>query len=351
MITAQVRKTEKEYRKIECDSSSTLKEFLLDRKLYYKKYVINEPVEEETSKSSIIGSLVHCLLLEPDTFGDKYYESSCPETPTEKMLEFTLALYSITMENVDSNGVVKMDFSNMAQLALNKAPIGNWKLDTVLKKWSEANGETYYRELIQSKPKGLTVISEKDMEIAEGIVSTLKMDEFSDSIVNQNTTDSITVYNELQLEGPEYIIYGHPMKGMIDKLIIDHKAKKIMPWDLKVTWEPNRFYEAYYLPRRSYIQAYIYYKLVEIWADGNGYNHYDLDFPKFLVCDSTNFYRPLKYVLSAEDMTGANSGFSHRGKYYPGVQEIITDLKWAIDKGEWKMSRQDFVNGGVCKFR
>ena len=35
-------KTEKEYRQKQLDSSSSLKDFSVDRKKYYKKYILND---------------------------------------------------------------------------------------------------------------------------------------------------------------------------------------------------------------------------------------------------------------------------------------------------------------------
>jgi len=49
MIQGQ-SKTEANYRAIQTDSSSSLKEFSIDRKKYHKKYVLGERVEDKDSK-------------------------------------------------------------------------------------------------------------------------------------------------------------------------------------------------------------------------------------------------------------------------------------------------------------
>ncbi len=51
-------KTEKEYRDVSMDSSSSLKEFSLDRRKYHKKYVLNEKVEDNETKASVVGRVV-----------------------------------------------------------------------------------------------------------------------------------------------------------------------------------------------------------------------------------------------------------------------------------------------------
>ena len=349
-ITVEPRRSEVEYRAIPTDSSSTIKEFYLDPKKYYLKYVLGETVEEEEDSRSItIGSLVHCLLLEPDTFEDKYYVSALQKTPTDKMLEFCLSLYRHTISGLDENGVQTRDFSNIAMDAYKEVPMGNnWKFETVMNKF-EDQGEEYYDELIMARPKNLTIVSLGDMKIAENIIELIRADEFVGEIMNLQTNDDVEVLKELQLEGEEYSIYELPMKGMIDQLEVWHSKEEIWPDDLKVTWDPNNFYEGYYLHRRAYIQAFIYYKLVEIWAQLNGYEHYVIHFPRFIVVDSGGFYKPLIYSMSTLTMSDANNGFTYKGRQYKGVQEIITDLKWARDTHEWKMSRTNYINRGIVK--
>jgi hypothetical protein len=137
---------------------------------------------------------------------------------------------------------------------------------------------------------------------------------------------------------------------MIDKPIVYHKEKVIRIYDLKVTWEPSNFYEGYYLYRKAYIQAYIYYVLVSIWAKLNGYEDYTIEPPYFLVADSGNFYKPLIYKLTEKDLINAAYGFTHRGKKYAGVTEIIESLKWARETNEWKISLQDALQKGIRTF-
>ena len=78
-------RTEAEYRAIVMDSSSSLKEFSLDRRKYYKKYILNEQVTEDDSKASIMGRLVETLLMEPDKFDERFYMSSCIASPSGMM--------------------------------------------------------------------------------------------------------------------------------------------------------------------------------------------------------------------------------------------------------------------------
>ena len=105
MIAGKSR-TEKEYRAVSMDSSSSLKEFSTNRKAYYKKHILGEKVEEEDSKASIIGRVVETLLLEPDLFDERFHMSVCLSAPTGLMLAFVESLYKHTAAATDELSLI-----------------------------------------------------------------------------------------------------------------------------------------------------------------------------------------------------------------------------------------------------
>ena len=71
-------------------SNSKISSFSHDPSYYYKLYVTKEITQKE-SLSLSLGTLVHCLILEPETFENKYLiiqdkliNESEPETETEE---------------------------------------------------------------------------------------------------------------------------------------------------------------------------------------------------------------------------------------------------------------------------
>ena len=50
--------TEEDYRKVKMDSSSSIKEFSLDRKKYHRKYVLDEVVKDKFNQAIMMGQLV-----------------------------------------------------------------------------------------------------------------------------------------------------------------------------------------------------------------------------------------------------------------------------------------------------
>jgi hypothetical protein len=72
---------------------------------------------------------------------------------------------------------------------------------------------------------------------------------------------------------------------------------------------------------------------------------------KFIVCDSTNYFNPLIYTLSDDDMKDAYEGFSYRDREYKGVKEIIKDLQWAIKNNIWNISRKNYLSNGIINIK
>jgi hypothetical protein len=339
-------KTEAQYRAIYLDSSSSLKDFSMDRKKYHKKYILNQVVEDEESKAATTGRLVETLLMEPHLFDEKFHISTCMSTPTAMMLDFVEALYKYTVEATTEDGMVTRSFEDMCKDAYADAGF-KITLDAVLKKFIGSEAEIYYKEIREVRSKKLTVVTTKEIENAEKVVLELRTNDVTANIVNLVNDTQYSVFNQLQVEG--YEVFGHMFKSMMDKVILDHKAKTVQVYDLKCTWSVENFYSEYYLYRRAYIQGFLYHKAAESWASEVGYGDYEILLPKFIVCDSTNYANPLVYEMTQDSMNNAMNGFEYKGREYPGVVQLIEDLKWTLDNDVWNISRENHINNGVVK--
>jgi len=337
-------KTEAQYRAIYLDSSSSLKDFSMDRKKYHKKYILNQVVEDEESKAATTGRLVETLLMEPHLFDEKFHISTCMSTPTAMMLDFVEALYKYTVEATAEDGTITRSFEDMCKDAYADAGF-KITLEAVLKKFIGSEAEIYYKEIREVRSKKLTVVTTKEIENAEKIVLELRTNPTTAEIVNLVDDKQYSVYNQLQVEG--YEVFGHMFKSMMDKMIVDHKSKTVQVYDLKCTWSVENFYSEYYLYRRAYIQGFLYHKAAETWASEMGYGDYTILYPRFIVCDSTNYSNPLVYVMTVDSMDNALNGFEHNGRPYPGVAQLIEDLKWTLDNDVWNISRENYINNGI----
>jgi len=343
-------KTEAQYRAVQMDSSSSLKEFSLDRKKYYRRYVLGEKIEDSENQAALMGRLVETLLMEPYLFDDKFFMSVCQGPPTGLMLEFVEALYRHTKEATDEFGEVSRSFEEISRDAYTDSGF-KIKYEAVMTKFMGSEAEVFYQEIREVRAKGLSVVTTKDVTHAERIVEELRNNSVTAHIVNTTNSARYQVFNQFQIEG--YDVLNHQFKSMMDKIVVDHETKMIIIYDLKCTWNVENFYEEYYIKRRSYIQALLYYAAIYKNTDVLGFDatDYHVEPPKFIVCDSTNYYNPLLYALDWEDLKDARNGFTHKGRQYPGVDQIIQDLKWAIENDVWNISRTNSINNGVVSIK
>jgi hypothetical protein len=343
-------KTEATYRAVNLDSSSSLKDFSMDRKKYYRKYILNETVEDKDSSAANMGRIVETLLMEPHLFDDKFFMSSCVSTPSAMMLDFVEALYRVTRDATDESGVVTREFSELAEEAYKLSGF-KIKLEAVLGKFIGSDAEVYYNEIRTVRTKGLTVVNTTEIAVAEKIVEKLRTNSTTAPIVNLVNSSRYEVIDQMQIEG--YTIDGHKFKSMLDKVVIDHDEKTIQPYDLKCTWSVENFYEEYYLYRRAYIQAYLYYRamLFLVGDKASPCHGYKVEYLKFIVCDSTNYYQPLIYTLDDDDMKDAYKGFVHKGRTYPGVEELIAALSWCVTTNTWDISHKNYLSNGIVNIK
>lgn len=342
--------TEANYRAIRTDSSSSLKEFSMDRKKYYKRYVLIEDVDDKDNQAIKMGKLVETLLLEPQEFDNKFYMSGCANVPTGLMLEFVEGLYKVTKDATDDFGIVTKTFEELSREAYVISGF-KIKIEQVIAKFIGSDSEIYYNEIRKVRSQNLTVVDSRDMNNAEKIVEELRNNPVTRDVISLTDSVRYSVYKQFQIE--DYTVCNHSFKSMIDLVIVDHEEMTINPYDLKCTWTVENFYSEYYLYRRAYIQAYLYYMAMDsltINPESKWFGYVVIP-PKFIVCDSTNYYNPLIYTLSERDIDDAWSGFEHKGREYPGVEEIIKDLQWAIKKNVWNISRRNFQNNGLINIK
>lgn len=343
-------KTEANYRAVMLDSSSSLKDFSVDRKKYYKKYILNESIEDKDSGAATMGRIVETLLMEPDEFDKRFYMSSCVSTPTSLMLEFVEALYRHTRDCTDESGKVTRPMNELMEDAYKDSGF-KIKFEAVVNKFVGSEAEIYYNEIRKVRSQNLTVVNTTEVSVAEKIVEQLRINSTTAPIVNLTNSSRYQVIDQMQVEGFE--VDGHLFKSMLDKVVIDHKEKVIKPYDLKCTWSVENFYEEYYLYRRAYIQAYLYYHAMLHMANDpdSEYYGYHVEYLQFIVCDSTNYYRPLIYTLDMDDMMDAYKGFVHKGRTYPGVGDLIAALKWCVDTNTWDISHKNYLSNGIVNIK
>jgi hypothetical protein len=150
-------KTEANYRAVLLDSSSSLKEFSMDRRKYYKKYVLSEEVAEKENLAANMGRIVETLLMEPEEFDGRFYLSALASAPTGLMLDFVEALYRHSANATDEFGNITREFEDIARDAYVDSGF-KIKFEAVLSKFISSDNELYYQEIREIRSKGLKML-------------------------------------------------------------------------------------------------------------------------------------------------------------------------------------------------
>lgn len=263
------------------------------------------------------------------------------------MLAFVEALYKHTQNAKNEEGVVMRDFADISQDAYADSGF-KIKYEAVLQKFAGSDAEIYYNEILKVRTNNLTVVTTQDVTNAEKIVEELKTNFVTKDIVNRVNSNEWEVHKQLQVEG--YKIGNLQFKSMMDLVHINHLTKTLEVFDLKCSWAVENFLDDYYLYRRAYIQAFVYDCAITHYRD-TYLPGYMIKPIQFIVCDSTNYYNPLIYALTQEDLKEAKEGFEYKGRQYIGVTELIANLEWAQTENQWSISRENYESNGIVNLK
>ena len=337
---------EQDYHALPFNSYSTFKCFIQSFKKYYKKYILKQEVNEKNPQDAEdmrFGSLTDVLKFQPETFQDQYLITSAV-VPSGQMLEFINTLMRLVKEQTNDFGVLCKDISLLIKEAYDELARNNkgGKLRDSLEKFQERfltnkEGWDYFVELKSRGNK--TVISSAEFQYANDLVDWINQHPHTRGIFELVTTDKIEVINQLKIIGE---INGLEVKGMLDRVHIDHKNKIIDPYDLKVMGASNLF-SYNYLKLMYYIQNACYTTLLR-----QKYPDYQVNPLKFIVIDRYRNYAPKIVVTTEAQYQEAMFGFTTKfGRYYPGLVDTILELKWHIDQNIWDCTRNIFEHGGL----
>lgn len=346
--------TEKEYRALPYDSYSSIKDFIDDRKKYHKRWILGEPVKEELSKALIMGLLTETLLDAPKEFDDKFSLSMSSE-PTGQMGEFTKALYRKSLDHVDMGGNLTADIGALMKEAYDyvkydgKGEAVAFKrktYDQVVEDFLGSEAESYYRQLMNSI--GKVTVEHYEIQNAERVGAGLRTNWVTRDVVNVVSSKEVDVHKQLAII---FEFKGYKLKSLIDKLIVDHRIKKIFIYDLKTCWDNEKEFQTNWFKYKYYLQAAVYYLAVLWWADKEGWKEYEIVPMQFIVADTTNYQNPLIYQTDSVNLQQGIDGFYLRGKYYPGILKAIEDLKWHRENSLWDISQENHNNKGLVKIK
>lgn len=341
------------YREIKSLNCSMIKLFDTDPIKFYEQFKLGKKKKDSKSTALIIGDLVDFYLLDckgdetefTNRFSEKFalFEGT---KGTGQVYVLADILFDLTQEDTDEDGVLKSDFETRFSEACRKVqsmspPKYKGSTEEKILQDFNKNGLVYFQTLIDNM--GKIVVDVSLLDKSKRVAELLKSDEYTRDLFDTDTN--------LVEHFPKFVIewkyLGLECKSELDLIIVDHSKKVIYPKDLKTTYD-NENFEYGYLKYRYDLQASFYGLAVAYWAIENGMMDYTIEPMEFIVADTSyNNRRPIRFQLTKDDAYKAYSGFSVRGVKYKGLKEIVEDILWAEETGNWNVSREIFDNNGI----
>lgn len=298
---------------------------LLEGPKAYKRY-IEKPESADTSYFRK-GGMVDCFLTEPTEFENRY--AIMKGTVPSGMMGDLIRVYSqlLDLENGDTEDQC---FDAAYSVSGYKLPLA-----TVKKKFQSPENQYYFTFLRDSK--GKVVVSKDESDQAAVVAFALKTDPYTQEYLNiPKDNPLIEVHDQVDLEWVGY--KGYTIRGIIDRLIIDHGNQRVIPIDIKTTSSSIFDFRKSYLKYGYYRQGAIYTdgikQSIELLPEG-----YTLENFRFIVADMAMRLPPAIFEMSDTDIYVGRSG-----GLWPGTDRAVKGYENLIDELQHYQSTQQWTH-------
>lgn len=307
---------------------------------WIKIKMMNPDTEDEDRKAFRIGGALDCLLTDPDRWEKGFFVSDAvrPSGFMGKFVEnLPCGLNPESASDLYLNGYEKSGY----KIKIERVIENMWKNEEVVKYYKSVCEVT--DKIILSKDEYELVVKCKDLILANEFTHTYFVDW-------GNWGDDI----ELLHQYPIYFDYnGFECKGLLDGLKIDHKNKKIYPFDLKTTSGGVYNFAESFLKWGYYRQCAFYElglsfdpMIIELLEKG-----YTIENFMFIVVDSklSSSQAAVLYETSKRDRECGLKGCSVGNRYYKGINDLMEELRFHMETDYWDLPKEVYLNKGVIK--
>ena len=311
-------------------SPSAIKLLLESPKTYYKHYILNEK-EHKTGKHFDEGSLVHCMVLEPEELKNKFVNMGI-DTPTDSTrlcLEHLLSLErsATELEEYAEEIIAYLKDINLHQSLVDdkKSPFltGDEKR---LAKIINPNSIEYFRIMVEGRDKIIVDSASWDKCYAKA-EAILDCEKAAFLLKPINATDEVRYELELS-DRPDELQYG--IKGIMDAIKVDREAKTIYVSDVKTHGGKLKDFAASAEKYDYWLQPVIYKLLAKSLLRGKAFD-YKIEFHFITVDQNNDVYC---FPVSEESMN----------RWYDQLEQIINHkFSYHITKQEFTLP-YDFAN-------
>lgn len=305
-------------------SSSSLKA-LLKSQLYFKQYWDGD-VEQIDTKSTQFGTLVHMYLLEREKFNKEIeiIDYKIPNSPAK--LKFCTCIHDgFTVLNAYKESYSTQEKDEKIQIKADKL---------------KAECNDYLEYLRKSDFK--RIISTEIFNSIVLLADRIKEHKLASKLIFRDEDELPVILSESDI----YHFFEHAIyfkskdldcKALLDKIIVDKKAKKIIIVDLKTTWNLNEFKETY--TKLKYDLQLAFYSIAITM------NHKDL-----IGDDSIDDYSlELKIVVidtSSKEVKVFNINKASLTTTFNLISNLLDRAKYHITNDKWEYSMEYYEGNG-----
>jgi len=317
----ELKVTEREYRGVKLPSYSLLKRLdNLGPKAILTEFKGGSEVME-------FGDLLDTLLLQPEELDNKFYFKPIekPKPQLQDLADFIINKYNKNPANEE-----------ILELSKDLNLFGRQKDETRLKTFDVDEFWNYIEA--KREANGKTVFSPKTLDDANTAIAILKTHEKTSHLFKES--DDIEHIDQLKLCT---IIDDMEVKGMLDKVILNHKEKIITPYDLKATDVKQRSFPYIFNKMKYYLQSSLYHRMIVDWAK-EYYPDYTVEEFKFIVYSRADRY-PFVWVVSDSVLNNGFYGYTdYKEKKIKGVVELLTEYYYYMNSENFIIEKEFVEN-------
>lgn len=340
-ITTEEQRKEAEFKENKFYFSySSLVKLITNPPLFYNDYVLKQR-EDLSVKHLDIGELMHCLVLEPEEFDNKFYVLTCavPGGKLRDVIESVFKTYMKPILEQDPNArqalntfedeiLKELEIQDLYQsLTDAKRATNGVKLTGDQKRLEKAiTDETDKYFLAMQEAEGKTIIDMQMAQTAREKANAILTDPKASVFLTSNSIkEDVRTELELTAEFDNYP-YSFGLKGIIDCVKIDYENEKIYISDLKTTsktlkqWRKD-FKESDYM---YWLQCILYKELILSLVPEDSKEAWTMEL-RFIVIDKTNTVYPFKVSIASL------SEFEYQTKEY------LDRAQWHLDNNSYKL--------------
>lgn len=271
-----------------------------------------------------LGKAVDILLTEEDIFHDEFYIMTAAKPSSEMMIKYVEAM----LEKPDHEYAFEQS---------------GYKKKITEDKW-EKEGKSYYDAI--KACKGKTVLSYEQYTQCMAVVTQLKTNRYTKRYFIHKS--KLPDFIEIKWQFIHYFSYqGNALKVKLDLVVIDHKAKRIIPIDIKTTGKPVMAFKSSYRSYKYYLQGIMYFRGVQNWADEH-YPEYTVANFAFLVAEMASYNEPVIFIMSDEDLkTAEEGGTTSTGYEVKGLKQLLYELEQHKNLDMWDYPLEIDLNKGT----